>query len=136
MYRQDEQKVLYELSKSYLEGGSAVHQHTVTQQLQDLRRLVVYHEWRYYIGNDPVISDFEYDQLYKQLEKLEELHPELVTPDSPTQRVSADLTEEFVSVEHLTPMLSLANSYDANDLNDWDAQLKRLLNIPADAPIE
>ena len=137
MYRQDEQKVLYELSKSYLEGGdSAVHQQTVTQQLQDLRRLVVYHEWRYYIGNDPVVSDFEYDQLYKQLEKLEELHPDLVTPDSPTQRVSADLTEEFVSVEHLTPMLSLANSYDANDLNDWDAQLKRLLNIPADAPIE
>jgi DNA ligase (NAD+) len=136
MYRQDEQKVLYELSKSYLDGGSAVHQQTATQQLQDLRGLIVYHEWRYYIGNDPVVSDYEYDLLYKQLEKLEDEHPELVTPDSPTQRVSADLTEEFVSVEHLIPMLSLANSYDAADLNEWDAQLKRLLNISADTDIE
>jgi len=126
---------LYELSKLYLDEKSALTQQSADLQLADLRRLIVYHEWRYYILNDPVISDYEYDLLYKQLEKLEEEHPELVTEDSPTQRVSADLTSDFNSVEHLIPMLSLSNSYNADDLKDWDEQLKRLWNMEADVDI-
>ena len=130
MYQAEEQRSLYELSKAYLDENSPRRQQPPGQQLADLRRLLVYHEYRYYIQNDPVVSDFEYDLLYKQLEALEAAHPELVTPDSPTQRVSLDLTSDLPSVEHLTPMLSLANSYNAEDLYEFDAQFKRYLNLP------
>jgi DNA ligase (NAD+) len=130
MYQAEEQRSLYELSKAYLDENSPRRQQPAGQQLADLRRLLVYHEYRYYIQNDPVVSDFEYDLLYKQLEALEAAHPELVTPDSPTQRVSLDLTSDLPSVEHLTPMLSLANSYNAEDLYEFDAQFKRYLNLP------
>jgi DNA ligase (NAD+) len=135
MYTQSEQKSLYEQSKAYLQTDNAVHTQTPAQQHADLRALIIYHEWRYYIQNDPVVSDFEYDQLFKQLEKLETEHPDLISEDSPTQRVSADLTEDSTQVEHLTPMLSLANSYNAEDLNDWDASLKRFLNMDPDVDI-
>ena len=136
MYSTEEQRALFELSKAYLNPESALHKQSPDQQLAALRRILVYHEYRYYIQNDPVVSDYEYDQLYKQLEALEMAHPELVTPDSPTQRVSADLTSDFPSVEHLVPMLSLANSYNADDLIEFDAQIKRYLNIPEDRDIE
>lgn len=135
MYTQADQKSLYERSKDYLQTEHAVHQQSTAQQHAELSAILIYHEWRYYIQNDPVVSDYEYDLLFKQLEKIEAEHPALVNPDSPTQRVSADLTEDFAQVEHLTPMLSLANSYNAEDLNDWDASLKRFLNIPLDADI-
>ncbi len=136
MYTRDEQRAFFELSKKYLSQDVAIAATPVSQQMEDLRRLIIYHEWRYYILNDPVVSDFEYDQLYKQLEKLEETHPELVTADSPTQRVSADLNSEFPEVAHLTPMLSLANSYNEEDLFDFDGQIKRLLGFAEDADIE
>lgn len=135
MYAQVEQKRLYELSKQYLDLKSAVHQQSDDLKVDDLRQLIVYHEWRYYLLNDPVVSDYEYDLLYKQLEAIEEAHPDMVTPDSPTQRVSADLSSDFPSVEHLTPMLSLANSYNAEDLNEFDKQIKRFLNLPEEEDI-
>ncbi|MCB0629080.1 MAG: NAD-dependent DNA ligase LigA [Saprospiraceae bacterium] len=135
MYAQAEQKNLYELSKQYLDPENAVHQQSDDLKAADLRRLIVYHEWRYYLLNDPVVSDFEYDQLYKQLEAIEAAQPELITSDSPTQRVSADLSADFPSVEHLTPMLSLANSYNADDLYEFDQQVKRFLQMPEDAHI-
>lgn len=136
MYGKEEQKALYEQSKEYLDDGSAVHQQSVDLRLQELRQLIVYHEYRYYILHDPVISDYEYDQLYKQLEELEAEHPEMITPDSPTQRVSADLTSEFPSVEHLTPMLSLDNSYNADDLYDFDRQVRKLTGLDGETHIE
>ncbi|MCB0568512.1 MAG: DNA ligase (NAD(+)) LigA, partial [Phaeodactylibacter sp.] len=136
MYSTEEQRALFELSKAYLEPESPLKRQSPDQQLAALRRILVYHEYRYYILNDPVVSDYEYDQLYKQLEALEMAHPEMVTPDSPTQRVSADLVSDFPSVEHLTPMLSLANSYNAEDLAEFDAQIKRYLNLPAEMDIE
>ncbi|MCB9080517.1 MAG: NAD-dependent DNA ligase LigA [Lewinellaceae bacterium] len=136
MYSPDEQKSLFELSKAYLDQESAQRKQAPDRQLVDLRKLIVYHEWRYYILNDPTVSDYEYDLLYKQLEAIEEAHPEWVTADSPSQRVSADLANDFPTVEHLVPMLSLANSYNADDLNEWDQQLKRLLNLPMDADLE
>lgn len=134
MYTQDEQRALFERSKQFLQTGIEAGK-SPQQQLDDLRRLIIYHEYRYYILNDPVVSDFEYDQLYKLLERLEEEHPDWVTPDSPTQRVSADLTEDFQSAPHLTPMLSLANSYNSDDLFEFDAQIKRFLNMDAEADI-
>jgi DNA ligase (NAD+) len=133
MYSPAEQKTFFEQTKAYLQEDSPLRRHSADQQVADLRALVIYHEWRYYILNDPVISDYEYDQLYKLLQKLEAEHPGLVTPDSPTQRVSSDLTADFPSVEHLTPMLSLANSYNAEDLREFDQQIKRMLNMDAEA---
>lgn len=126
MYTTEQQKEFFDLSKAYLNGSTAG---APDEQAADLRRLLVYHEWRYYILNDPVLSDTEYDLLFKQLEALEAEHPSLITSDSPTQRVSSDLSSDFPSVAHLTPMLSLANSYDAADLEEFDKSIKRLLNM-------
>ncbi|MFM8709888.1 MAG: NAD-dependent DNA ligase LigA, partial [Sphingomonadales bacterium] len=84
-----------------------------------------------YVLNDPLLSDFEYDQLFKSLEKIEQQHPGLVTPDSPTQRVAKDLTRDFPTVRHLVPMLSLDNSYNAEDLHDFDRRAKELTGLSA-----
>jgi DNA ligase (NAD+) len=97
--------------------------------LEELRQVLRFHEYRYAILNDPLISDFEYDTLYKALEKAEAGHPELVTPDSPTQRVASGLTKEFPTVQHLVPMLSLENSYNEEDLLDWDRKARELTGL-------
>ncbi len=89
-----------------------------------LRDVLRFHEYRYYILNDPLISDEEYDKLYKALEKLEKENPALVTIDSPTQRVGNSLNKDFVTMPHLVPMLSLENSYNPQDLVDWDKRIK------------
>ncbi len=133
MYSAAEQKQLFELSKAYLEQQNIPTD--VDEQLAQLRQILQYHEHRYYLLNEPVIGDAEYDQLYKQLEKLERQYPELVTPDSPTQRVGSDLEGDFQAVPHLVPMLSLGNSYNADDLLEFDRQLKRMLNMPESAEI-
>jgi DNA ligase (NAD+) len=91
--------------------------------LQDILR---FHEYRYYVMNDPLISDGEYDLLYKALEKIEAATPSLVRPDSPTQRVARGLGTQFRTVQHLVPMLSLENSYNAEDLADWDRKIREL----------
>lgn len=135
MFNPRDQKAYFDRSRAYLRQDPAITGLSADEQITDLRSLIEFHEWKYYIQNDPVISDYEYDQLYQQLTALEAAHPGLVEPDSPTQRVSSDLISDFNSVEHLAPMLSLGNSYNAEDLKDWDAQLKRLLNMDADAPI-
>ena len=91
---------------------------------EDLRTVLRFHEYRYYVLNDPLISDYEYDQLYKALEKIEAADPSIITPDSPTQRVAKGLGNDFKKVQHLVPMLSLENSYNADDLIDWDRKAK------------
>ncbi len=91
-----------------------------------LRKVLRFHEYRYYILNDPLVSDAEYDQLYKKLEKFEKENPSMITSDSPTQRVGSSLNADFVNVPHLVSMLSLENSYNAEDLVDWDNRLKNL----------
>ncbi len=88
-----------------------------------------FHEYRYAVLNDPLVSDFEYDTLYKALEQLEHRHPELVTPDSPTQRVASALTKDFPTMQHLVPMLSLENSYNEDDLVDWDRKARELTGL-------
>ena len=89
-----------------------------------LRQILRFHEHRYYVLNDPLISDFEYDKLYQSLKEIEAEHPALVTADSPTQRVGSCLNKSFETVPHLVPMLSLENSYNADDLIDWDRKAK------------
>ncbi len=135
MYSKEEQQAIVALSKDYLDEENALRRQSPDQQVEDLHRILLFHEYRYYILHDPVISDYEYDQLYKQLEALERAHPELVTPDSPTQRVSTDLSSDFPSVRHLTPMLSLDNSYNADDLREFDKQVRKLAGIEADEGI-
>jgi DNA ligase (NAD+) len=96
------------------------------KDLELLRDVLRFHEYRYYILNDPLISDFEYDQLYKALDKIETENPKLVTADSPTQRVAKGLTKDFPTVQHLVPMLSLSNSYNTDDLVDFDRKAREL----------
>ena len=137
MYSTAEQRDLYDLSKKLLYSPQAdLRNEAADQHAEVLRRAIRYHEWRYYVQNDPVISDFEYDQLFKQLEALERQFPEIITPDSPTQRVGKDLVDNFVLVAHLTPMLSLDNSYDAADLNDFDESVKKLCKLEKDAEVD
>src|SRR6478609_7738190 len=115
MYSKDQTK------KSQADTTSLIKKKDIgIKDLESLRDALRFHEYRYYIQNDPLVSDFEYDQLYKALEKLEAENPDLVTPDSPTQRVGKSLTKEFPTVQHLVPMLSLQNSYDSDDLVDFD----------------
>lgn len=132
MYTTDEQRRLFDLSKKLLTEPET----TDAAGIADLREVILYHEWRYYAQNDPVVSDYEYDMLYKKLQAIEAAHPELVTLESPTQRVGSDLTEDFAQVAHLTPMLSLDNSYDATDLTSFDERIKNYLGLPADLDIE
>ncbi len=99
------------------------------KEIAVLRDVLRFHEYRYYILNDPLISDFEYDQLYKALERIEQQHPELVVADSPTQRVAKGLTKDFPTVQHLVPMLSLDNSYSGDDLFDFDRKARELTGL-------
>jgi DNA ligase (NAD+) len=96
------------------------------EELVQLKDLLRFHEYRYYVLNDPLIADFEYDQLYKQLQHFESKHPALITLDSPTQRIGNSLNKSFQTVAHLVPMLSLDNSYNAEDLTDFDRKAREL----------
>jgi DNA ligase (NAD+) len=97
------------------------------ERIEALRERVRYHNRRYYIEDAPEISDAEYDTLYTELQTLEGEHPELVTPDSPTQRIGGEPLEGFEEIRHAVPMLSLANARKTEDLREWDARLRRLL---------
>ena len=99
----------------------------VRGRIEDLREQVRYHNRRYHVDDAPEISDAEYDGLYRELEALEDEHPELITPDSPTQRVGGEPVEGFEEVRHSVPMLSLANARKVEDLSEWDARVRRLL---------
>jgi DNA ligase (NAD+) len=94
-----------------------------------LRDTIQFHDYRYYVLNEPVITDYQYDQLFHKLKKLEEKFPEFITPTSPTQRVASDITKEFPEVKHLAPMLSLENSYDEKDLKEFDRRVKEATGL-------
>jgi DNA ligase (NAD+) len=95
------------------------------ERIQELRDAVRHHEERYYVLNDPEISDEEFDRLLHELERLEADHPELVTPDSPTQRVAGRPVVGFPTVEHRAPMLSLDNAYNADELRAFDERVRK-----------
>jgi DNA ligase (NAD+) len=96
-------------------------------QIESLRKKIREHDYKYYVLAEPSIGDEEYDKLVKKLEKLETEHPKLITPDSPTQRVGKDLTKDFKPVRHKVPMLSLANTYNEEELYDFDRKVKEAL---------
>lgn len=128
-YRPESQKELVDLTNRLLQ--------TLEEKISDadaardvidaLRQVINFHDWLYYTESKNVISDFDYDRLFKKLRQLENDFPELLAPDSPTQRVAKGLTEDFPKVEHSIPMLSLDNSYDENDLLEWDRRVKEFL---------
>ncbi len=97
--------------------------------VKELRDVIRYHDWRYYVLANPVISDYEYDKLFHLLKNIEQKFPELITPDSPTQRVASGLTKEFPQVKHLAPMLSLDNSYNEEDLRDFDRRVREATGL-------
>ncbi|MGH7429604.1 MAG: NAD-dependent DNA ligase LigA, partial [Candidatus Methylomirabilaceae bacterium] len=97
----------------------------VRAQMEELRSLVRRHDHLYYVLDRPEISDAEYDKLYLKLKRLEEEHPELMTPDSPTQRVGGQPVEGFAQVQHKVVMLSLDNAYSADDVREFEARIKR-----------
>ena len=121
MYTSEQTRHLEKLTKELLHSEAKPN-------LEALREVLRFHEYRYYILNDPLVSDSEYDQLYKKLEKAEAADPSLITADSPTQRVGNSLNPEFVTVAHLAPMLSLENSYNEEDLVEWDRRVHGLIH--------
>ena len=96
-------------------------------RVEELRSQIAYHEQRYFVLDDPEISDAEFDKLMKDLRALEEKHPELISPESPTQRVGGAPVETFGIVEHRLPLMSLANAFTADQLRAWHARASKLL---------
>jgi DNA ligase (NAD+) len=97
------------------------------KRIDELREIINYHNYRYYVLDSPEISDAEYDELMKELRQLEAEHPELVTPDSPTQRIGAPPVEAFGVIEHSQPLLSLANAFSYEELAAWHKRVSNLL---------
>ena len=96
-------------------------------EIQRLREEIKYHEKKYYVDNDPQISDYEFDKLVKKLKELESQFPELITPDSPTQRVGEQALAGFATVEHRTPMLSLDNCYSIEELKEFEDRIQKII---------
>lgn len=102
----------------------------IQRRLERLRQEINDHNYRYYVLDSPLISDAEYDRLFRELDELEHQYPRLVTPDSPTQRVGAAPLEEFATVRHRIPMLSLENAMDEEELRAFDERVKKGLKTP------
>ncbi|TCS95901.1 DNA ligase (NAD+) [Hazenella coriacea] len=100
------------------------------RRIEELRELLQEHNYRYYVLDDPIISDSQYDQWLKELNALEAEHPEWITPDSPTQRVGAEPLPFFEKVEHLSPMLSLGNAFNEQDLREFDERVRKATDHP------
>jgi DNA ligase (NAD+) len=113
MYNKTQIQDFQKNTKDYLKNPHDI-------EFETLKNILKFHEYQYYVANEPVISDFEYDQLYQQLIALESKDQSLITSDSPSQRVGNSLNNNFETVAHLVPMLSLENSYNAEDLIDFD----------------
>ena len=131
MYDELKQRLLVEKTNNlltFIKEHPSIPFSEAKKIIDSLREVINYHDWRYYVINDPVISDYEYDRLFKYLRKIEEKYPQLITPDSPTQRVASSLTKEFPEVPHLTKMLSLDNGYTSEELRDFHRRVTQGLN--------
>jgi DNA ligase (NAD+) len=100
---------------------------SVKQRAAELRRLINHHNYLYYVEAKPEVSDREFDKLLEELKKIEAEHPELITPDSPSQRVGGEPVEGFVTVTHRIPMLSIDNTYNADELREFDKRIRKLI---------
>ena len=112
-------------------GEFRVNEAQAQKRINKLREEIDSHNYRYYVLDDPAISDAEYDRLMGELESLEREFPRLVTPTSPTQRVGAPPLEKFETVRHTIPMLSLANAFEEEEVREFDRRVKRFLGTPA-----
>jgi DNA ligase (NAD+) len=128
MYNQSQTNKILAETKEWL---AKTKNPDLTENPEPLRDVLRFHENRYYVLNNPLISDFEYDMLYKLLESIEKKHPGDIPKNSPTQRVGAGLIKDFPKRQHLVPMLSLENSYNATDLLDWDRKARELSGLAA-----
>jgi DNA ligase (NAD+) len=117
MYDKAQIQALQQITKQFLATPLSI-------ELPILKKVLQFHEYQYYVVNAPLISDYEYDQLYQVLLNIEATNPDSITPDSPSQRVGNSLNSNFETVPHLVPMLSLENSYNAIDLNDFDRKAR------------
>ncbi|MES2479251.1 MAG: NAD-dependent DNA ligase LigA [Bacteroidota bacterium] len=115
MYTHQDQQRIFQLAKDILNNQDV----ELSELASQLREVILYADWRYYVESEPVLADIEYDQLFALLKKIEKSHPELQKEDSPTQRVAYGISERLPTVAHLVPMLSLDNTYNADDLRDW-----------------
>lgn len=104
----------------------------VRAEIERLRRELDEHNYRYYVLNQPIISDIEFDRLFRRLQALEAAHPEYADADSPTQRIGAPVQSGFKTLAHSVPMLSLANCFDDAELRAWDARVHKLLGVEGD----
>ena len=127
MYTNEDNRFFLEKSKEIIENFEDAE--FLKKNIDSIRTLIRFHEHRYYVMNDPLISDFEFDKIYEALKKAEKIDPALITSDSPTQRVGSGITKQFNTVQHLVPMLSLENSYNAEDLVDWDRKARELSGL-------
>lgn len=103
---------------------------SVKKKIEELSRRLDEHNYNYYVLSNPVISDYEFDQLLEELIKLEKVHPEYLSPNSPSQRVGGQITKEFKTVKHKYVMLSLGNTYSEEELIDFDERVKKVLHAP------
>lgn len=124
MYEKAQIQALQQTTKQFLATPLSIELHALKKVLQ-------FHEYQYYVVNAPLISDYEYDQLYQALLNIEAANPDSITPDSPSQRVGNSLNSNFETVPHLVPMLSLENSYNAADLNDFDRKARESAALDA-----
>jgi len=99
------------------------------KRIEELVKLLNYYNYMYYVENNPVVSDYEYDQLYRELVELEKKYPEYIRPDSPTQKVGGEPLKEFRTVEHRIPMLSIENTYSPDELIEFDKRIKRMAKV-------
>lgn len=130
MYDEKTQNLLIEKSRELLKiDVKKIDKDIAKKIVNDLRDVIKYHDYRYYVLAQPVISDYEYDKLFKLLKDIETKFPDLITPDSPTQRIPSEITKTFPEVKHLTPMLSLDNSYNEQDLRDFDRRVRELTGV-------
>jgi DNA ligase (NAD+) len=97
------------------------------KRIREVRRLINHHNYKYYVDAQPEVSDYDFDMLMQELKKLEAEHPDLITPDSPTQRVGGEPIGNFQTVEHKVPMLSIDNTYEAGELREFDRRIHNLL---------
>lgn len=113
--------VLLELSGNHIVESDAL------KIIEDLKKVIRFHDQKYYKDSTSIITDYQYDQLFAFLKSLEESYPQFVTEDSPTRRLSHTLNEDFATVKHLVPMMSLENSYNISDLEEFDRRVREAL---------
>lgn len=128
MYQATEEIKLAQLAKTLLAASHAeINMSHAQDYIEQLQAVINYADWKYYVQDNPILADQEYDRLFRQLKKAEEQFPQFLRPDSPTQRIAKGLSEKFPTVPHLVPMLSLENSYNEADLREWDKRCHSLL---------